>query len=427
MKKQWMPLDNAALIFPAVRRQTWVNVFRMAVTLPDDVDPAILQRAVNDLKPRFPSIYVHLGTGLFWYFLEEVSAPPKVRRDYAYPLTHMGARELRTCCFRVLYYKNRIAVEFFHSLADGNGGAVFMKTLAARYITLRYGAEIPAENGVLDINDPPSPSELEDSFQRSSGEFTMSRAEDTAYRLRGTPELSGFLHLTTGIVHTPDLLSAAHQYHATVTAFICAVMAEVIIGIQAEKVPLRRQKPVKITIPVNLRTIFGGDTLRNFVAVINQGVDPRLGPYTLDELCREFTHQMAVEITPQKMAARVAANVKPQNKAVMRGAPLFVKNAAMRMVYSFVGESKGCLNVSNLGQVKLPKAMMPFVRRFEFIIGVQYSYPNNCSIVSCGDVTCINMIRNIEEPELERRFFSRLVELGIPVSIESNYKHEIEA
>jgi hypothetical protein len=115
MKKQWMPLDNAALIFPAVRRQTWVNVFRMAVTLPDDVDPAILQRAVNDLKPRFPSIYVHLGTGLFWYFLEEVSAPPKVRRDYAYPLTHMGARELRTCCFRVLYYKNRIAVEFFHS------------------------------------------------------------------------------------------------------------------------------------------------------------------------------------------------------------------------------------------------------------------------------------------------------------------------
>ena len=92
--------------------------------------------------------------------------------------------------------------------------------------------KLKAENGVLDINDPPSPSELEDSFQRSSGEFTMSRAEDTAYRLRGTPELSGFLHLTTGIVHTPDLLSAAHQYHATVTAFICAVMAEVIIGKQ---------------------------------------------------------------------------------------------------------------------------------------------------------------------------------------------------
>jgi hypothetical protein len=30
------------------------------------------------------------------------------------------------------------------------------------------------------------------------------------------------------------------------------------------------------------------------------------------------------------------------------------------------------------------------------------------------------MIRNIREPELERRFFSRLVELGIPVRIESN-------
>jgi hypothetical protein len=34
------------------------------------------------------------------------------------------------------------------------------------------------------------------------------------------------------------------------------------------------------------------------------------------------------------------------------------------------------------------------------------------------------MIRNIEEPELERRFFSSLVELGVPIEIESNLKRE---
>ena len=32
----------------------------------------------------------------------------------------------------------------------------------------------------------------------------------------------------------------------------------------------------------------------------------------------------------------------------------------------------------------------------------------------------VNMIRSTESPELERRFFSRLVELGVPVSIEAN-------
>lgn len=56
----------------------------------------------------------------------------------------------------------------------------------------------------------------------------------------------------------------------------------------------------------------------------------------------------------------------------------------------------------------------------EFIIGVQYSYPNNCSVVTAKGMALVNMIRSTESPELERRFFSRLVELGAPVSIETN-------
>ena len=42
----WMPLDNAALIFPAIRRRNWNNVFRESVTLREAIDPVLLQRAV---------------------------------------------------------------------------------------------------------------------------------------------------------------------------------------------------------------------------------------------------------------------------------------------------------------------------------------------------------------------------------------------
>ena len=420
MSGRWMRLDNAALIFPAVRRQEWNNVFRESVTLTEPVDPALLQRAVEDLQPRFPSLFVRLRTGAFWYYLEEVAAPPKVRQDYAYPLAHMGQRELGTCCLRVLYYKNRIAVEFFHSLTDGSGALVFLKSLAARYITLRYSVRVPPEHGVLDCRDEPDPEELEDSFQRYSGPYPMSRAEENSYRLRGTREFSGLRHLTTGVIPTGRLLDAAHSYHVTVTAFLAAVMAESILSMQAERVPLSRQKPVKITIPVNLRWLFPSRTLRNFALTVNPGVDPRLGSYTLQELCSAISHQLAAEVTPQKMAGRIAANVQPQRKAVMKLAPVFLKNAALRMIYAAAGECKGCLNISNLGSVELPEIMGSYVERLEFIIGVQYTYPNNCSVVSYGETTCINMIRNIRESELERRFFSRLVELGVPVCIESN-------
>ncbi len=415
-----MRLDNAALIFPAIRRAEWVNVFRVSVKLTEDIDPSALQSAVNTLKPRFPSVYVRLGAGLFWYFLEEVREAPKVRQDYAYPLTHMGARELRRCCFRVLYYKNRIAVEFFHALTDGSGGMIFLKTLTAEYLRIKHGADIPATDGVLDISESPRDGELEDSFLRCSGKHPMSRSESNSWRLSGTREAEGYLHLVTGTVETKALISAAHEYGGTVTSFISAVMAQAIMEMQAAAVPNGRQKPVKITIPVNLRRIFGSETLRNFALTVNPGVDPRLGEYTLRELVSEFGHQLALETSPQRMAGRIAANVNPQKFPGLRLAPLFLKNMAMRIVYDSVGETKGCLNISNLGAVSVPEAMQKYIDRLEFIIGVQYSYPNNCAVASFGDVTSINMIRNIEEAELERRFFSKLVELGIPVSIESN-------
>ena len=420
MTKQWMRLDNAALIFPAIRRRRWANAFRVSATLTEAVDPALLQQAVADLMPRFPSMYVRLRTGVFWYYLEELTEPPRVREDYAYPLTLMQARELRSCCLRVMYFHERIAVEFFHSLTDGNGGLVYLKTLTARYLSLRYGVEIPPEEGVLDWREAPRPQELEDSFLRYSNGVTLNDHEPNALRLKGSYE-PNFLYLTTGVLPTQALLEAAHAYGATVTIFLAAVMEETILRWQAERCPRRRsRRPVKVTIPINLRRLYGSETLRNFVLTLNPGVDPRMGDYSLSELCRRMAALMTAEGTPQQMAGRIAANVNPQQIALIRAVPLPIKNVVMRVIYSMRGESKGCINLSNLGAVRLPAAMEPYVRRVEFIIGTQRSYPNNCSVASCGGKTYVNMIRNIRESELERRFFSRLVELGVPVTIESN-------
>ena len=95
MSRSFLRLDNAALIFPAIRRRDWINVFRQSVTLQEPVDPEILQQAVDDLAPRFRSMYVRLCAGVFWYYLEQAKQPPRVQPDYAYPLTHMPASALR--------------------------------------------------------------------------------------------------------------------------------------------------------------------------------------------------------------------------------------------------------------------------------------------------------------------------------------------
>ena len=420
MKRQWYRLDNAALIFPAVMRKNWNNIFRVAVTMKDRVDPDILNRAIEDLLPRFPTIFVKLRTGMFWYYLETVQDAPVAEEDYAWPLTPMPRKKLKKCCVRILYYQNRIAAEFFHSVTDGTGGMIFLQNLAARYVTLRYGTEIPPEGSIADLTEEPKAEETRDCFQLCGAKASVSRAEENAYRLRGNPEEDRFRNIVTGIVPTKTLLEKAHEQGVTVTAYLAAVLAMAVLERQKQDPPRRRKRHIKITIPVNLRKTFGLKTLRNFALAVNIGFDPLLGEYTLEEVCRLMYHQLAAETIPQRMAGRIATNVDLQRILLLRLTPLPVKTLCMRLVYAVSGESKGCLNLSNMGEVRLPEAMAPYVERFDFIIGVQYSYPNNCSVVSYGGKTYINMIRGIRESELERLFFSRLVEEGIPVEIESN-------
>ncbi len=420
MMKKWYRLDTAALIFPAIARRDWSNAFRVSATLDEAIDPELLQRATDDMRRRFPSFFVTLRRGFFWYYLEESSLPVTVQSDYAYPLTFMSSRELRRNCLRVLYYKNRIAVEFFHSLTDGHGGSTFLCNLTARYLELKYGLELPREGLLRDLTQQPPPEELEDSFLKNAAEVASGRGEEKSYHLHGTRDAGGFKTLTTGVVDTQALLDTAHRYGVTVTALLAAVMAESIIGMQNAELPRRRQRPVKITIPVDLRRLYGSRTLRNFTLVLNVGVDPRYGAYRFEELCRTIYHQLCANATPQNMAGMIAANVQPQQIIALRLAPVFLKNLVMDGVYRSSGECGGSLNISNITNIPLPDAMHPYVKRMEFIIGPQRSYPNNCSVLSCGGKTYINMIRNIRESELERRFFSRLVELGIAVEIECN-------
>lgn len=421
MNKQWFKLDTAGLIFPATRRKNWINVFRISATLIEPIDPIILQQAVDQLKKRFPSFYVALKPGFFWNYLQSINQPLLVRQDYASPLIHMSKKELRRCCMRIYYHQNRIAVEFFHSITDGTGGSVFVRSLVGHYLKLKYHLAIPYDQTTLDPEQPVQPAELEDSFLKYSNDYANSRKERTAYHLHGTPQYhENFLTLVTGVVKTDQLKALAQQYHCTITALLTAVMIQSIIPMQEKEVVRGHQKPVCVSIAANLRKIFPSKTLRNFVLSENIGIDPLQGDYTLHQLCKVISNQMALKFTEQNMASEIASNVIPQKNPIIRLVPLPLKHVVMDLVYSFVGERTHCTNISNLGLLTLPEPVSAYVERMEFIIGVQRSYPNNTSVVSIGNTTCINMVRSIKESELERRFFTSLVQLGLEVTIESN-------
>lgn len=420
-KLRWVRLDNAAKIYPAARRHNWSNVYRLSATLTEDVDEAVLQSALDVTVRRLPFIAARLRRGMFWYYLQQLSAAPKIQPEYSHPLARMDSREARKCAFRVIVYKKRIAVEFFHSLTDGNGGMVFLKTLLAQYLQEKYGVHIPAEEGVLGRLEEPSEAEMEDSFQKYAGAVTMSRQGSDAWRFWGTPERGDRLNVTCFKMDVKTLLDKAHEYGVTMTVFLSAALMQALAELQEAHEPdIRRRKPIKLQIPVNLRTLFPSKSLRNFALYTTPEIEPRLGHYSFKEICDAVTHKFGTEVNAKQMSKLIATNVNTEKLMAVRLLPLPVKNLAMKLVFNAVGERKSCMSLSNLGQVKLPKEMEQYVSRMDFILGVQATAPYNCGVLSYKDTLYMNFIRDIKEPELEYRFYQVMQRLGIAVRVDSN-------
>ena len=418
---RWVRLDNAAKIYPAARRKNWSNVFRQSVTLYDNVDTAVLKSALGITVKRFPSIAARLRKGVFWYYLQQVESTPEIREEYSYPLTYMSKSEMRKCAFRVIVFNNRIAVEFFHSLTDGTGALIFLKNLVAEYLEQKYNVKIPCENGVINRKDLPKDEELEDCFPKNAGNVPASRKDTNAWHMYGEPQRDGFLNLTCFNIPVKEALDMAHKYNSTLTVFMSAVMMKALLNLQNEKQPnIKRQKRIKLLIPVNLRQLFPSVTLRNFAMYCIPELDARLGCYTLDEICKIIQHKMGSEFTAKHMGCVIATNVNDEKNPLVRLIPLPIKNAVMKAIFDSVGEKKSCLTLSNIGQVKVPEIMEKYIERFDFILGVQAAAPYNCGMLSFKDTIYINFIRNIKDAELERHFFAVLQESGLSATVESN-------
>ena len=416
----WLPLDNAAKIYPPAMTEGWNALFRVSVTLTEPVDRQILKRALLKTAARYPNFRMRLRSGMFWYYLEKLDGAPEIKDDVQNPCARMIFRENGGFAFRVRCYNRRIAVEIFHVITDGGGGLSFLKTLTAEYLTIKYGLDIPRSGDLLDCSEQATAEELEDGFLKHAGPKAVPEPPARAYHLNGTPERD-FLHVTTGILDAEDIARRSKALGVTVTEYLSTVLLFAATDWKNAKGELlQRSRQVKLTIPVNLRRLFNCNTLRNFANYANVGLDTRLGEYSFEEAAQIVHHQLKLESDPHRLAAKVASNVNIEKSLFMRLVPLFIKKPVMSLAYRVEGDRKSTTCLSNLGLVKLPEVMEPYVERFDFMLGSLIENPVACAAVGYNGKLVVNFTRTIEESFLERAFFTRLVKMGVHVKVESN-------
>ncbi len=419
-KKKWYRLDNAALIYSAIQKEEYSAIYRFSAVMTKRVDPAALQRAVDRTLPRFPLFRTRIRRGAFWYYLEPNDAPgPFVRSDISNCCQPVRFKEDNGWLVRFYYYEHRISFEAFHALADGAGALVFFRALLAVYLR-EMGEDIPEEDGLPRVDVPPQLEEMEDAYARYAGSGKLLSLNDkAAYQALGTPEPFYTFHVTMGFLPLDKLRETAKKYNASVTEYLAAVLIESLLEKQRREKP-RKQKPVALAVPINLRPHFPSVTLRNFILTVRPSIDPALGEYTFPEIVSQVHHYMRLHITKQEMRAQFTRNVRFQQNRLLQVVPVWVKDLVMGLSYSFVGTRPYSATFTNPGPFWTPLSMREHIQHMEVILGQSYVPRVNCACISYGNTVELSFAGTVKETGVERDFFRHLVREGIPVKITSN-------
>ena len=407
MSQTTYAVDNSALLYLALMRKRHTNTYRFTMTMAEEVDPDALQRAMDRIYRRFPTIIAGFRREWLRFRVVPVAQAPLVLPDPGV-LIPMTREEIATCAYRIFYRGKDISYEGFHAAADGYGAIASFTTLVAEYLRIRHELHIPVCNTLRDLQDGPLDHELEDSYLVHQDGEPMHLPSRYAYQLPGEYN-EPRVYPCHRIYHTDQVLSAARKHGVSMTSLLSGVMASAIMDIQTRHTT--DLKPVRIMVPVDLRRIFGSKTLRNFILYALPTMEPGDEKLPIRDLLHRFQTQMKEQLDPRRLASIMAYNVRTQANVLFRYIPMGLKCTLMRLAYKFFGESNSSITLTNIGNIQLPEEMVPHVKSIQCILTPRAGSPYNCSVIALNGRLTITFSRFCRQPELEAVFFAKLDEV----------------
>lgn len=416
----WSRLDNTANLFPAIATDRTTNVYRLSVTLREEVDPQVLQSALENILPWFDSMNVRMRTGAFWYYFETNRRPaPIVERENEYPCRRIEPYENRQYLFRVSYYKERINLEVFHALADGMGGTTFLTELVCQYLRLMHPelCEITGDH----LSETTS-LDTEDSYLKN---YRKSQPKgyksEPAYHMKGERLRDNAMGVMHGYIPVEQIKAVAKEKGITINEYLAGVYTYSIYKEYLHGAVSR--KPVVLCVPVNLRPYFESVTTRNFFAMVSAAFHPDKEDYTVEEVTEIIVKSLRAQVNKKNLENLFSYNVSNQKNLMLRAVPLILKKFVMQWVYQISARAT-TTTLTNLGIMKVEKPYEQYIRRFSAVLSVSQGQNIKATVCSYGGELVLTFSTVLKDVSVQKRFFKTLAQDGIDVVVESNFRQE---
>lgn len=413
---RWDRLDNTAHLFPVIAGESMSNVYRISVTLTELVDRQLLQQALDIVLPKFDGFNLRLRQGVFWYYFEENGKPaPRVREESNFPCRFIRQNKNHSYMFRVTYYKYRINLEVFHVLTDGMGGINFLKELTYQYLRLAH-PELKEKVG--DSLNSDTSMNREDSFLKNYKKSAHKGYQTKrAYLIKGEKLPAGEFGVMHGYMKIPELKEVCHRYGVSINEYLVAVYiwsvyTECLHGMVSEK-------PIRVAVPVNLRPYFNSITTKNFFVMVSAEFHPTKDIYTFTEVLEIVSTSLRSQIEREHLEELFSYNVSNEKLLVARAVPLFLKNLAMRYVYT-TSALANTATVTNIGNITVAEEYKPYVEMFHAFLAMSKGQHLKGTICSYGETLVFSFSYDLVDASVQRGFFRKIAADGIRVEVDSN-------
>lgn len=413
---RWDKLDNTANLFPVIAGESMSNVYRISVTLTELVDPDLLQEALDIVLPKFDGFNLRLQKGIFWYYFEENGNPaPKVKEENTYPCRFIEQNKNKHYLFRVTYFKYRINLEVFHVLTDGMGGINFLKELTYQYLRLCH-PEIREKVGD-DLNCGTSLNR-EDSFIKNYRKSSSKPYQtQKAYLVKGEKLLPGEFGVMHGYMKISALKEVCHKYGVSINeylvgVFVYSVYQECLKGMPSDK-------PIRVAVPVNLRPYFASTTTKNFFVMVSAEFHPTKEDYTFEEILQTVRESLKAQINKENLEKLFSYNVSNEKVWIARIAPLFLKNLAMKIVYT-QSALANTTTITNIGNIGVEDVYKPYIEMFHAFLAMSKGQHIKGTICSYDDTLVFTFSYDLQDTGIQKVFFRKIAADGIEVQLDSN-------
>lgn len=414
---KWYRMDNSGMLYPMIRTLSNQSIYRLSFSLRHPIDKDKLLAAVERAYDRFPYYRVSIERGFFRHYLASNPRPAKVWQDDGVLLGRINFAANGYYPIWISYWSGHVYFAFFHGVCDANGAMIFVQYVLCAYLQQEgvnvdpdalYGVQPNETENAFDTYYRPVP--FAKGLKQTSG--------GNAAQVKGKFFWRDGLACTQFAVELSCVKEAAHRLQCSVTQLVAACSLLAAVRTLAEG--SRRRLP-KVFVPINLRKLFESHTMFNFIGTIKCTIAPETPP-TVEGYTASVREQMLRQATTEAMVPTVAfTSLLSKNKA-LRYVPLGVKIVLSKIARELTKATKQTMIVSNMGYVSLPAAVEAQVEGMTFVLNCNRRTPVNVGVIGVGERLYINFSRHIVQNDIEVEFWRIMRELGVDMTVASNYR-----